>query len=140
MNREIKFRGKSLEDGEWIYGYYGYKELTDEHFIIVPTFDNHSSYRPQYFMDNLVDGESVGQHIGLFDKNNVGIYDGDILSCTNEKNSNSKWVSVVRFKDGSFVSVNIESDLYSHFDDWRYPDVKFEVIGNIYENKPLLNE
>jgi len=72
MNKEIKFRGKSLDDGEWIYGYYGYKDLTDEHFIMVPTLGDNL---PQYFTDYLVDGESVGLFTGLLDKNGFAIYE-----------------------------------------------------------------
>lgn len=62
---EIKFRGVRIDNGETIEGYYGYKELSDEHFIIVPTFDAHSEKNPQYFTDHLVRPETVERYTGL---------------------------------------------------------------------------
>ena len=127
--REIKFRGKCEDTGELIVGYYGYKELTDEHFIIVPTFDSHSDNRPQYFTDYLVDPESVGQYTGLKDKNGKEIFEGDILS--HEKFGTLKVV----FQSGKFDCVdNLNCSVRSlgKINEWT------TILGNIWDNPELL--
>ena len=66
MNREIKFRGKRIDNGEWVYGY-----LADEDYINDINSIDLSSIE--------VDRDTIGQFTGLFDKNGKEIYEGDIL-------------------------------------------------------------
>ena len=64
MPREILFRGKRVDNGEWVYGFYfreaGYfiKELPSA--VSTPT--------------HLVIPDTVGQFTGLTDKNGVEIF------------------------------------------------------------------
>lgn len=66
MSREIKFRGKQIDNGEWVYGY-----LADEDYINDINSIDLSSIE--------VDRDTIGQFTGLLDKNGKEIYEGDIV-------------------------------------------------------------
>lgn len=78
--KEILYRGKDVETGEWVYGgivhqtdYYG--DSVDKYFIIdgTDTYDNNIG-------ENIkVVGETVGQFTGLIDSRGVKIFEGDII-------------------------------------------------------------
>lgn len=75
MNRKIKFRGKSAENGSWIYGHLLYNSWGT--FII-----NHYSIdngRIDPVIQEKVIPETEGQLIDLTDKNSTEIYEGDIV-------------------------------------------------------------
>lgn len=110
--REILFRGKRLNNGEWVEGYfirqYGSNEIItadDEIYHITP--------------------ETVGQYTGL-DKNGTRIFEGDIISC-------DYFIGVVSFYNGCWCASEmgkLPEDLYEL--------INLKVIGNIYDNPELL--
>lgn len=67
--REIVFRGKQTADGEWIIG--------DLHYGFLSKFP--------YINGFGVDVDTVGQFVGITDKNGVRIFEGDLIRWKNWK-------------------------------------------------------
>ena len=118
--REILFRGKRLDNGEWVTGKM-YRIARDLNPFIMLEDKHGCSYE--------VDEETVGQYTGLKDKhgkNGKRIFEGDILSFRAGR------THVVRFEDGAFI-----------LEDSAIPipfAIKSEIIGNVHDNPELLKE
>lgn len=121
--REIKFRGKRIDNGQWVYGdiyIQGDKVgiVTDEICGEVAIIDE-------------VDPETVGQFTGQHDKNGKEIYEGDILLIANIKKSVVKWNE----RNSSFHTVEPVNEIESvHL----FGTFLTEKIGNVWDNPELL--
>jgi len=112
--REILFRGKRVDNGEWVEGLVarigemGISNIVEKQFdILVP-----------------VKTETVGQYTGLTDKNGKKIFEGDVVS-------NKVFKSKVEFTNGYFYPFS-QSDVCVFYND------ECEALGNIFDNPKLL--
>ena len=147
--REIKFRGKRIDNGEWVYGCY-LKRWTGtkyKHYI----HDGLSEYE--------VDPETVGEYSGLLDKNSVEVFEGDIAQTVKmkaivrlgeftpvvlkewcEEQGVTEDVKMVGFYCEG-ISSKIDSNVKGkQFFLPSHEPCAFVVIGNQYDNPELLKE
>jgi uncharacterized phage protein (TIGR01671 family) len=122
--REMKVRGYSLDEGQWIKGFGA--EYNDD----LETYLVHN-YRG--FFE--VDGESIGEYTGYKDINDIEIYEGDIVETTRALNH---IVGVVTMIKGCWYIQDGKDSYYRLIP--RFGTAENKVIGNIYENKNLLEE
>lgn len=121
--REIKFRGKRIFNGEWIYGYL--VNVKSESYIVEYMIDMSGHLDECSFK---VDPNTVGQYTGVKDKNGDEIYEGDII--THDISSSLK--GVVTFYNCEWRIME-EDASYGMAQDHRDP-FHFIILGNIYEN------
>ena len=146
MSRDIKFRGKDIKTGEWVYGFYFELEPLNESkkgYIVIGTenifSDNQIKILP---VIKEVDIKTVGQYIDLKDAKGQEVYEGDIIL--------SPWwddePQEVKFHKYGFKGFDIRQktihgrELYEGIDDLLdscFGEV-FEIMGNIHDNPELL--
>lgn len=133
--REILFRAKRLDNGEWIYG----DLLTPTDIMDVWEISENTGMGDRYE----IDPETVGQYTGLKDKNGNKIFEGDIVQYEIEY-ATEPIHSVVEYCADKFNYPAF--DLKNH--DYEAnglqcaheESVVCEVIGNIHDNSTLLGD
>ena len=132
--REILFRGKRVDNGEWVEGFY----------VNVPEHYKHEMSRKSYivsinnglFME--VVPEAVGQFTGLTDKNGKKIFEGDII-----KDKELPRIYMIGYNEDlmkyAFLYYHKElKNLYCGGFVSKANGKSIEVIGNIHDNRELL--
>ena len=122
--REILFRGKRIDNGEWVYGF---------------PWINRSHTRETFYITDLmgeiiqVIPETVSQYTGLKDKNGREIFEGDIVRHGLFKQD---YKMIVRYREESaaFMFGDKRTGFSFSSDQTKY----LEIIGNVHENPELL--
>ena len=133
MNREILFRGKRVDNGEWVEGFYCPRPYS--HFPCEPSIFPIATIDKEWYGIEVI-LETVGQFTGLTDKNGVKIFEGDIVTIENPNISDDEY-GIVKFdNDGAMFIVEFDTftvDFGNNID-----GNQCEIIGNIFDNPELL--
>ena len=141
--REIFFRGKREDNGEWVEGDFGryYDGRKDVDCI---SFSSNTMTGSRCYS---VDANTVGQYTGLTDKNGNKIFEGDILSIAQKSDSVGEYFDPpIKYPANVIVKwdlcawmweVILQEKYYLTFPDaWCHYEC--EIIGNIYDNPELV--
>ena len=124
--REIKFRGKRADTGEWVYGYY-YSECGNTYIIVNRQAESMTKRNIPF----LVEEDTVGQYTGIKDIDGKKIYEGDIVKDKYKNryevrydDKRMSWIahSTIPFENNIPLCVVTECT----------------IIGNIHDNPKLL--
>ena len=133
--REILFRGKRIDNGEWVEGNLFVPDKVDFRKPPTEILMGTNIVRISYE----VDPETVGQYTGLEDKNGKRVFEGDIVST-----DIARPYLIVEFRDGCFM-FNCNDGGKDYYDimlpilEDAQTEYKYgEIIGNIHDNPELL--
>lgn len=155
MNREILFKAKRKDNGEWVEGYY---VICRKHHYILPTINEIIGYdeREDEYIE--IDPDTLCRYTGLADKNGKKIWEKDILIGHGNENDlvrvvfgefnviDIKTLEVVDRVIGWHTEV-IETDALSKCEpfclampltDFYIEISELEVFGNVFDNPELL--
>lgn len=121
--REILFRGKSVDSGEWVSGYYVRLNGTEHRIYTGYAETDCGEYFPDCYT---IDPNTIGQGTNIPDKNGVQICEGDILETHGEKLvvKHNDWTGHINAVDKNGVTYPFLKDML--------------IIGNIHDNAELL--
>lgn len=157
--REILFRGKRIDNGEWAEGYFVHckSDFDEESERTAEIISNNADriYKGEYSPFDVCEAilETVGQFIGVTDRNGKKIFEGDLLNGFQYPFYRSESAEHNYFAEVIWFTENCAFGLYTH----KHPTAKvrgisagnadfiedfnsddWEVIGNIYDNPELL--
>ena len=142
--KEILFRGKRKDNGEWIYGVPITDESTNDVYIITSTA---GAYLRSEINNMCATGfraipETVGRYTGLTDKNGTRIFEGDIVKITG---FHTTAIAAVKYGSPSEKSTSWgwyfdDNDGHTYFlmSKAFCRDYNAIIIGNIHDNPELL--
>jgi uncharacterized phage protein (TIGR01671 family) len=129
--RDIKFKGKRVDNGEWVYGYYWLDCVNGTHKITVSNMgaDNFRCFKVIY--------DTVSQYVGLKDKNSKEIFENDIIKSSNNT------IGQVYFDETSLQYLYKNREGGFRFYNGQIEDEmpiyrEYKVVGNVFDNSELL--
>ncbi|MFR1944891.1 MAG: YopX family protein [Faecalimonas umbilicata] len=143
MNREILFKAKRIDNGEWVEGYYVKTRLgTDikpSDVIFVPFKIN----RNEEWGWIKIDPETLCQYTGLTDKNGKKIWENDIVKCLKRTEGYELYQVVWRNEFADFGVEPIKPKYGAKYpiglsDGVTLCGHDYRAFGNIFDNPELL--
>lgn len=133
--REIVFRGKRLDNGQWIYG--DLRQFSGRSWGICDR-ELRRTLR--------VDPATVGEFTGVAGKNGVKVFEGDIVSIPFEEDRDPWELDCPCYLSAEVFFSEEHHGWCVRFLDgcddewlWEYDECELEVIGNIYDNPELVS-
>lgn len=128
---EILFRGKRMDNGEWIDGYLikyedGRARICECHTDIFCYEKDRSIIQT---VAHEVDPSTIGQYTGLTDKNGKKVFEGDIIRKTNEGRHPQIFTANIR------TSFRANEEVYYSPCDHFTESCEYEIIGNVIDNR-----
>ena len=135
--REILFRGKRLDNGEWVEGNLFVSDTDGGTYILAGSRIVTIEWE--------VDPSTVGQYTGLKDKNGERIFDGDIIAVPFEEDRSPWEENCIYYENGKVYFDEIRFGWYVKFkcDEltlWEYDDCGVTIIGSIHDNPEFMKE
>ena len=147
--REILFRGKRIDNGEWVFGHY-YTQVFLPDTIEEEWYHFIKPIGSKSWGEVRVIPETIGQYTGLTDKNGKKIFEGDIVQTKSTGLKGEKKYKFV-IKYGEYIPLEYCKAIYCKWKtigfyaftgnrDYQLSTCKdlLEVIGNIHDNPELL--
>lgn len=140
--REVLFRGKRADNGEWAYGWYVFRDVEagfkeQKHYIV--------SHDECGFLWHEVIPETVGQYAGFCYKTGEKIFEGDIVNQYEFKpgfDEIYKYPSFVAIEEGMWRVKTPHNGRYYHAPLSHVLSTTslytLEHIGNIHDNQELI--
>lgn len=129
--KEILFRAKRVDNNEWAFGDLLHLPNGD---VVILSNKGYVKVIP----------ETVGQFIGLEDKNGEKIFENDIIIYTwntlNRHSEKYKYIITYDKENAKFIANQIYGESQYPLSTFKYSKQRIEVIGNIYGNHELLGE
>lgn len=130
MSREIKFRGKGIDTGDWVFGTLTY--IDDKPAIIYGSIEFIDGFELRGSNWDWVDPDTIGQYTGVKDRNGKEVFEGDLLRTFEGDIMLVKWVG------SGFVTSSSRSRVPGLVNSNRYAYPVSSIIGNIHDNMELL--
>lgn len=141
--REIIFKAKRIDNGEWVQGYLlkkYYQESPHDRFAIqYKTKGDEYEWTPKY-MAVEIDESTLCQYTGLTDKNGNKIWENDVVERVDRRNG------LYVFREQPKMNCKVvwtDRHGYDTIPSCGYFDIKnaleCEVIGNVFDNPELIN-
>ena len=147
--REILFRGKRLQGGDWVEGYFFKSDINKREreskkatLIFTPDCDTFIMV-PECHNSFMVVSDTVGQYTGMTDKNGKRIFEDDVCRFREWSNGEMCWVGKVHWEHQQFMvsgGPNQECETMFELCLSRFISENIEVIGNITDNPELLEK
>ena len=142
--REILFKAKQIDNGEWIEGSLIDLDIDSGYCYIVQPYKK-ASILPIIFLITdrmkLVDPETLCQFTGLCDKNGKKIWENDIVLVIYENRYYEKKElstgRIVFIRGAWYIGGKVWNELYAIDEDAIF---QVEIVGNIFDNPVLLQE